>query len=39
MGFQLVMGVPLYRWMVFVRENIIQMDDDWGTRMTMETSN
>ena len=27
-GFQLVMGVSLYRWMVFVRENPVQMDDD-----------
>ena len=31
-GFQLVMGVPLYRWMVFVREihNLkwMKMDDE-----------
>ena len=29
-GFQLAMGVPPARWMVFVRENPTKMDDDWG---------
>ena len=30
-GFQLVMGVPLYRWMVFVKGKILgKADDDWG---------
>ena len=31
-GFRLVMGVPLYRWMVM--EHPLQMDDKWGTPMT-----
>ena len=29
-GFQLVMGIPLYRWLVFVRENPTKIHDDWG---------
>ena len=30
LGGSTVIGVPQKRWMVFVRENPIEMDDDWG---------
>ena len=29
-GVQLVMGVPLYRWMVYKGFYPVKMDDDWG---------
>ena len=36
-GFQLVMGVPLYRWMVFVNGKIpVKLVTTGGTPMTME---
>ena len=29
LGVSMAMGVP-QKWMVFVRENLTKMDDDWG---------